>query len=344
MNIREITDKNEWEQFIEKCSQKSFLDSWNWGEFQVARGFKIWRLAIEDNLVLQAVALIVKIKARRGTYLLIQHGPVIERGDIETRSKLLKLFIEELEKIGEKEGASFVRMNPLFERTNENNELLKNVGLRASPMHANAYDATWKLDISLPEEDLLKDMRKTTRYVIRQAEKNPDISIEKSEDTKDLAVYQELNREVALRQKFVPFSDSFIKYEFEIFAKDNQALLFFGKYKGEVAAGALIIFWQGTGYYHQAASLSKYAKLSVPYLLQWEMIKEAKKRGCKLYDFWGYVDPKVNANHPWAGPTLFKMGYGGEAYEYVHTQDYVLSPKYWLTYIFEQLRKINRHL
>ncbi len=340
MIIKEITAKDEWEQFIEKCSQKSFLDSWNWGDFQIARGSKIWRLGIVDNSVLQAVALVVKIKAKRGTYLLIQHGPVMESENVE----LLKLFIEELRKIGLKEGASFVRMNPLWKRNPENNNLLEEIGLRVSPMHANAYDATWKLDISLSEEDLFKGMRKTTRYVIRQAEKNTDILIEKSESAKDLAVYQELNRQVALRQKFVPFSDGYIKDEFEIFAKDNQALLLFGKYKGEIAAGALVIFWQGTGYYHQAASLSKYAKLSIPYLLQWEAIKEAKKRGCKLYDFWGYVDPKINPNHPWAGPTLFKMGYGGEAHEYVHTQDYVLSPKYWLTYIYEILRKINRHL
>ena len=344
MEIKEVIDKNEWEQFIEKCSQKSFLNSWNWGEFQIAQGFKIWRLGVINDSRLQGVALVVKIKARRGTYLLIQHGPTIESSDIKVRSDVFKLFIDELAKIGKKEGAIFVRMNPLWERNNENKELLKKIGLRVSPMHANAYDATWKLDISLSEEELFKGMRKTTRYVIRQAEKNQDIVIEKSEDLKDLAIYQELNQEVAKRQKFVPFSDDYIKDEFELFVKDNQALLFLGKYKGEVAAGALVVFYQGTGYYHQAASLSKYAKLSIPYLLQWEAIKEAKKRGCKLYDFWGYVDPKINPNHPWAGPTLFKMGYGGEAYEYVHTQDYVLSPKYWLTYIFEQLRKINRRL
>jgi len=344
MIIKEIIDKNEWERFLEKCSQKSFLDSWNWGEFQIARGFKIWRLAIADDSGLQGVALAVKIKARRGTYLLIQHGPVILSSDIEIKSKLLKLFIKELTRIGKIEEASFIRMNPLLKRDSENKELLKRNGLRVAPMHANAYDATWKLDIFLSEEDLLRGMRKTTRYIIRQVEKNPDIVIEKSENAKDLAIYQELNREVAIRQKFVPFSDSYIKDEFEIFSKDNQALLFFGKYKGEIVAGALVIFWQGTGYYHQAASLSKYSKLSIPYLLQWEAIKEAKKRECRLYDFWGYVDPKINPNHPWAGPTLFKMGYGGESYEYTHTQDYVLSWKYWLTYIFEELRKINRHL
>jgi lipid II:glycine glycyltransferase (peptidoglycan interpeptide bridge formation enzyme) len=208
-------------------------------------------------------------------------------------------------------------------------------------MHANAYDATWKLDISKSEEELLKGMRKTTRYIIHQIEKNKDITVEKSEDLK---TYQDLNREVGKRQKFVPFSDEYIRDEYEIFKKDGQALLLFGKYKNEVVAGALLIFYQGVGYYHQAASLSKYAKLSVPYLLQWEAIKEAKRRGCVSYDFWGYVDPKKNPNHPWAGPTLFKMGYGGEVSEYVRTQDYILSFNYWLTYIFEELRKISRRL
>jgi len=107
-------------------------------------------------------------------------------------------------------------------------------------------------------------------------------------------------------------------------------------------AGALMVFCSGVGFYHQAASLEKYAKLSIPYLLQWEAIKEAKKRGCKMYDFWGYVDPK--SKHPWAGPTLFKMGFGGKPYLYVKTQDLPLSWRYWPTYIFERLRRVKRRL
>ena len=211
-------------------------------------------------------------------------------------------------------------------------------------MHANAYEATWKLDLTPSEEELLINMRKTTRYLIRQAMKNPDITIEKSEKLSDIEIYQKLNKEVAVRQKFTPFSYEYIKNEFEVFSKDNEALLLFGKYKREVAAAALVIFWSGIGFYHQAASLSKYAKFSIPYLLQWEAIKEAKKRGCKLYDFWGFTDPKKEPKHPWAGPTLFKMGFGGYKKEYVKTQDFPLSKKYWLTYFFEKLRKTKRGL
>ena len=211
-------------------------------------------------------------------------------------------------------------------------------------MHASAYESTWRLDITPPEEELLANMRKTTRYLIRRATKNEDIKILKSEEPKDIGVYQKLSEEVAKRQKFIPFSFDFIKNEFDLFSKEGEGLLIFGKYKEETVAGALVIFWSRIGFYHQAASINKYSKLSIPYLIQWEAIKEAKKRGCLLYDFWGYVDPFKNPHHPWAGPTLFKMGFGGYKKEYLGTQDLPISKKYWLNYLVEKLRKIKRGL
>ena len=98
------------------------------------------------------------------------------------------------------------------------------------------------------------------------------------------------------------------------------------------------------GFYHHAALLPKCHKIPLAYLLQWFAIKEAKRRKCVLYDFWGYVDPATQPKHPWAGPTLFKMGFGGKKYEYIKTQDFAISLKYWLNYIIESLRKIKRGL
>ncbi|MDO8559233.1 MAG: peptidoglycan bridge formation glycyltransferase FemA/FemB family protein [bacterium] len=335
---QEIKNKEVWERFFDGVQEKTFLQSWNWGEFWQkmgsASGGKIWRLGVYDNEGSPtSFIMAVKIAARRGTFLLVQHNVGIS-----------EVLLNKLKEIAKEEKCSFIRMAPLLERTEENEKMFKDLGFVDSPMHASAYEATWKLDITPPEEELLANMRKTTRYLIRQAEKNSDITIQKSADFADAETYLKLNREVAQRQKFAPFSDNFIKNEFEVFSGDNQAMWFFGKYKGEAVAGALVIFWSGIGFYHQAASLSKYAKFSIPYLLQWEAIKEAKRRGCKLYDFWGYVDPKAGPKHPWAGPTLFKMGFGGRAYEYIKTQDLPLSKKYWLTYIFEKLRKIRRGL
>jgi peptidoglycan pentaglycine glycine transferase (the first glycine) len=344
MVVKKIQDKEIWEKFLLGCREKTFLSSWSWGEFNRMMGNKIWRLGVFDINKLAGLALVSKIIAKRGIFLLIQHGPVISQPN-QTK-EILRNFLKELKKIAKEENCSFVRMNPLWEPNQENQDILKSFGFREAPMHASAYEAAWKLDITPSEDELLRNMRKTTRYLIRQTLRNQDITVEKSKELDGLKMYQRLNEEVGKRQGFVPFPSEFIKNEFKVFSlsPDNQILWFFGKYKGEVAAGALVIFWSGIGFYHQAASRAKYAKFSIPYLLSWEAIKEAKKRGCVLFDFWGYVDPKENPKHPWAGPTLFKMGFGGQPHFYLKTQDLPLSKKYWLTFIFEKLRKTKRGL
>jgi lipid II:glycine glycyltransferase (peptidoglycan interpeptide bridge formation enzyme) len=331
MICQEIKDKEIWEKFFDNIQEKTFLQSWAWGEFQERMGHKIWRLGVYSGQDLVSVVLAVKIQARRGTYLLVQHNSAVSRE-----------MVDKLKEIGRQENCTFIRMASLLPRTEENKKLFRDLGFRTSPMHANAYEATWQLDITPSKEDLLKKMRKTTRYLIHQAQKTADLTITKSDRIEDVGVYQALNLKVAKHQQFTPFSLEFVKKEFEVFIKDNQALLFFGKYQGEVVSAALVVFWSGIGFYHQAALDPKYHKIPVAYLLQWTAILEAKQRGCHLYDFWGYVDPK--SRHPWAGPTLFKMGFGGEAKEYVKTQDLPLSKKYWLIRLFETLRKIKRGL
>jgi len=337
MQIKEIEKKDIWENFIIGCEEKTFLQSWNWGEFQKMMGNKIWRFGVFEENKLISVALVIKIQAKRGTFLLIQHGPL---GRKETFSPLLT----ELRKIAKREKASFIRMIPLWEKNEENQRFLENFGFREAPMHANAYEATLKLNLVPSEEELLMNMRKTTRYLVRQSLKNSNLEVVKSDKIEDVKLYDKLNQEVAKHQQFVPFSYEFVKNEFNVFTKDNQALLLLGKYQGKIIASALIIFWSGNGFYHQAALNPKYYKIPIAYLLQWEAIKEAKIRGCKLYDLWGFVDPQKNPRHPWAGPTLFKMGFGGTAYQYVKTQDLPLSWRYWLTFLFEKLRKIKRGL
>ena len=359
MEIKEINNKDEWENFLLQRAEKTFLQSWNWGEFNIQmaatsrpKGYpasagqgKIWRLGIYNEEKLISVALVVKISARRGTFLFIPHGPVVVEGLAgQDKKEILELLLAQLSDIANEEKASFIRVSPILEQNEENENIFLDLGFRNAPMHASAYEATWKLDIYPKEEELLINMRKTTRYLIKKASENADISIEKSADLKDIEIYQKLNKEVSKRRHFTPFSPEFIKNEFEIFQKDDEAIFLFGKYKGEIVAGAMIIFWSGIAFYHQAASLGKFAKFSIPYLLQWEAIKEAKNMGCAIYDFWGFTDPEKFPKHPWAGPTLFKMGFGGYKEEYVKTQDFIISKKYWISYIIESMRKRKRNL
>lgn len=331
MIVKEITSKDIWENFLLTQREKTFLDSWNWGKFQEKIEDKIWRWGVYDNQQLIAIALIVKIKAKRGTFLFLPHGPV---GKLESLSVLL----EKLKELAVREKTSFIRIAPLWERNEKNIKVFKDLGFKDAPMHTHP-EVTWELDISLPEEKLLSNMRKTTRYLIKKAEKDKDIEIVKSSD---LEQFSGLLDKTAYRHHFAPFSLSYLKNQFSCFVPDNQIVLYFGKHKNEIISGAVVIFWQGIGFYHHGASFS--AKAPVSYLQQWEAIKEAKNRGCVKYNFWGIAEDENNEKHPWHGLTLFKKGFGGYRKEYVKTQDLPLNKLYYLTMIFERLRRAKRRL
>ncbi len=85
LQIKEINNKTTWENFLERVEEKTFLQSWNWGEFCREMGEKVWQWGIygneqgaANNEQLIAVALVEKKTAKRGTFLLVPHGPVIK--------------------------------------------------------------------------------------------------------------------------------------------------------------------------------------------------------------------------------------------------------------------------
>ncbi len=340
MEIKEITDKNQWEEFLLSCPQKTFLQSWNWGEFQVSLGKKIWRLGMYEQGKLISVALVIKMTARRGSFLLVPHGPVTHLTD---KKEIIAVLLGKLKELAHREKADFIRVSPIWERLPENEKLFKDLGFRLRPLHTHP-ESSWKLDITPNKEDIFDGMRKTTKYLIKQGQKNNDLEIYQTLNEADIEIFNKMHLEVVKTQKFIPFSLEYFKKEFAAFLPDNQIALFFAKYQGKVIAASYGIFWSNRAFYHHAALLPEYKKIPASYLLQWEAIKEAKKRGCQIYDFWGYSDPVKYPKHPYSGPTLFKMGFGGYKDEYVKTQDYIISQKYWINYIIETVRRIKRGL
>ncbi len=334
--------RKDWNAFLEKKKPHTFLQSWNWGEFNKADGHRIFRLGIYNHAVLTGIALTIKIKAKRGAFLFVPHGPVLE--DPTDTHALIHLF-QFLSNLGKHEKCSFVRISPLTLLTPENQEVFEDLGLKRAPTHMHS-ELNWILDITPSEDHLLKEMRKTTRYSINKAEKD-GVTIETSDKPEDVKLFNSIYKSTVDRQNFTPFSLKYLEKEFEAFSKtpskESGALLFFAKYNNEVISTAIIIFENGGAFYHQGASILKYPKIPASYLLQWEIIKEAKRRGCTFYNFWG-IAPEGRPKHPWAGLSLFKKGFGGYSEEYVPAMDLKLNSKYWVTYFIEKARKAYRGL
>lgn len=337
--IKEITDKNTWDSFVSKSEQKTFLHSWNWGEFNRVMGGRIFRLGVYDNSDLVGLALIIKVEARRGSFLFCPHGPILDWGKKET----LEALATHLKMLAEQEKVHFIRISPLALDTPENKKLFSNLGFRDAPIHMHP-EVTWTLDVTPSLDDILSGMRKGTRYDVRKAEKE-GVEIIKSKEPKDIKEYFDLQKETVERHKFIPFSLDFLTKQFETFARDDEIVLFLAKYKKEIIAAAIIVYYADSGFYHHGASTLKYPKIQAPYLLQWEAIKEAKNRELLFYNFWGIAPDEDDKGHPWHGLTTFKKGFGGFRTDYLHAQDLVLKKGHYLiNYLVESIRRRKRHL
>lgn len=342
ISLSPIHDASLWDSFLAECRPHTFLHSWNWGEFNKHAGNTIWRLGIFDGDLLLGVALIIKISARRGSFLFCPQGPVIQLpASGFWLPAVMNVFCNYLKKLALEEKVSFIRISPLVEDSEKNRNMFRELEFRDAPIHMHPERA-WMLDITKPEDELLREMRKQTRHCIRNAA-SANSMVRASADPRDIALFYALYQDTVERQDFVPFSQEYMHNEFDAFAKDGNALIFLGINNGNPISGALVLFSHGSAFYHHGASSRAYQKISASHLLQWEIIKEAKRRGCALYNFWG-IAPEGAKNHPWAGLTLFKKGFGGFSEEYLHAQDMILHPSYWFTYAVERVRRLKRGL
>ena len=344
MQIQEITNKSQWEDFIFQNKEATFLHSWNWGEFNKNTGEKIWRVGVFDSRdealpCLIAIVLIIKVKARRGSFLFVPQGPIITYNSKLITNDLLSRIFDYLKDLGKREKVSFVRISPVLENTSENLNIFKQAGFRNASIHMMHPEITWLLDITKSEEEILKGMRKTHRNLIRRAVKD-GVEIIQNTDEKYLKNFYDIHMETVKRHKFVPFSYDYIRSEVKAFKDDNQISVFSAKYKNKIISSAIIVFYGNQAFYHHGASLSEYNKIPSSYLILWEAIKEAKKRNKEIFNFYGIVENKPK--HPWAGLSKFKKGFGGYKKEFLHCQDLSLSKKYLITWLVEVVRKIKR--
>ncbi len=337
LNFEYITDKNNWEQNIKLFKEANFLQSWNWGVFQESMGKIITRLLVRHDGNLVGMVQLVREAAKRGTYLSIAGGPLLNWDD----ENLVSQTFEEIKRIAKEQSAVFIRFRPQSLNSQKLSDTVRKLGAVASQMHLTA-DLTLQLDLTKSEDEILQQMRKNTRYSIKKAEKDGITTIF-SKDKNDIKKFCDFQNDLAKRHGFVPFSYDFLFNQFSSFLDDDQVILIHSFKDDILLASAFIIFYNGEAVYHYGISTPENGKFPGSYACQWAAIKEAKRRGLLKYNFWG-IAPEEEKNHRFAGVSIFKRGFGGEEVQYLPSHDIPLSVKYSLTSSFEFLRKKMRKL
>lgn len=336
-DIKEITDVTLWNQFLLKLNPNTFLQSAEWAELQSKHGAAAYRLGFFEDEKIIGAAMVLLINARRGRFLFCPHGPIFAT-EAEVRQHLPQ-FIEYCRTLAIQQKAVAIRISPLLITTPETTALFSSLGFRPAPLHIHT-ELTWMLDLTQTEEKLLQAMRKTTRQAIRRAGES-SLTAEVVTDGSAVDRFWPLYQETKTRHSFAPFSKTFLRDQFEIFGKNNQAYAVLVRHDNKDVAAGLFMQFGNTVFYHHGASTKLPATLPASHLVQWRSIQEAKKRGAERYNFWG-IAPADKPKHPFAGITVFKTGFGGYPIDYMHAQDLPLNWKYWKLWAIETYRKFKR--
>jgi len=328
LRILPITSKKLWNSYIEQVSPQSFFQSWEWGEVSKLNGHSIDRLGIYSKGKLVGVFQLTKVQARRGSYIMIRHGPVL----LNWNAKFLLELVGYLKNYTN-ENYLFIRISPLIERKCSN-DLLK-AGFRLAPVHEN-IDAQicYIIDLKPELEIVLANMRKNTRRAVKKALTDSSLTVTCDTSAKSLKIFNQLYRQTAQKRGFVEWRG--VDNEISEFGK-NKAVDLIVIYRNRVpVAGAIINYWGEQGIYHYGASSLEGLQSNAQYLAIYEAIKNCKKRGISKLNLWGGLEDVTDTNHPWYGLTVFKRGFGPYRQTYLPTYDYVLSSGYWITFLYEQ--------
>ena len=338
IEIVEADSKSIWDEFVTALQEANFLQSWDFYEFHRMRGKKVVRrLVKKDDKIVGVYAGVVET-ARRGTYLAIAGGPLIDWNDTE----LVKTVFEDIRAEGTRHNCVFVRVRPQLELSPYSLKIMQENGLKKAPMYL-SVEYAGILDLKKSEEEILAGASQGFRRKLRKAEKNA-IEISASSDKAAIEDFCKLEKLHAKRQEYVPFSSEFLTKQFEAFSRGGEVLIYTARKDGEILAQNFMIFYGAEASYHYGVSSMLGTKYSAAPLLHLAAMEEARKRGCVRYNLWGIVG-KEETTHRFYGVSEFKRSFGCEEFKYTPAHDLVLKPVlYKLTEIVENVRKKKRHV
>lgn len=276
---------------------KSFLQSEEWAEFQKSLGRKVWQI--------ESINVFKHDLPLKKNYL---YSP--RCGE----DFLSESFSKNIREIAKKESSVFLKVEPSYIKDSEDKSKFKKFEFKKSTTIQ--PQRTIILDITKSEQELLNQMHQKTRYNIKLADKK-GVVIKKG-TKKDIEKFWLLLNDTVKRDGFC----GHIRKYYEKMLDIPRAELFIAEFKGKIIAANIVLFYNKQAIYLHGASDYNYRNLMAPHLLQWEQIKEAKKRGYSEYDFWGIDEKK------WPGVTRFKKGFGGREVSYIGAYDLIFN-KFW---------------
>lgn len=282
--------------------------------------------------------------AARLCLLYCPKGPNLDWNDVLLRKRVL----DDLERLARREGAIFLKLDPdvvlgtgvpgtQAEITEPDGEAVRVELLRRGWRFSEEqiqFKNTVLLDVSIPEEEMLARMKQKTRYNLRLAAKK-GVTVRPGTPA-DWPMLYKMYAETSARDGFVIREEGYYQTVWSLF----QARTLYGRdvetpkldiplaepliaaVGGEPVAAVFLFAFAGRAYYVYGMSREAHREKMPNYLLQWEAMKWAQARGCRVYDLWGAPDVFDESDSMW-GVFRFKEGLGGQVIRTLGAWDFV---------------------
>lgn len=187
------------------------------------------------------------------------------------------------------------------------------------------------LDLRLPKDALLAQMKAKWRYNVKLGEKKGlSIRLFEGNDaaTEGLSIFYGLYLETARRDGIAIHAKSYYaaflsapsRARASCFNTHISARVYVAEHEGQALASIITLFCGDEAVYLYGASSNEKRNLMPAYSLQWRAIMDAKEAGCSRYDFYG-IPPTDDPSHPMHGLYRFKTGFGGSIVHRVGSWD-----------------------
>ena len=187
--------------------------------------------------------------------------------------------------------------------------------------------ATYLIDLSASEDELLRHMHPKTRYNINLA-KRKGVTIQVGHSDENFAEFMKLYHDTEKRQGMFLHPDKYYKMIFDVFKKAGNVEIITGYYNTIPLASIMVIKHEHTLFYPYGGSTHVHKEVMAYYLIMWEAILYGKKMNCKFFDMWNCLPPGIeDPSHPWYGFHKFKKGFHGELIRFPGAYDVVFVPK-----------------
>lgn len=326
MQVEVISDRDQWNRFVEANPTGNITQTFEWGELGDSLGGDVLRLGAVDGGELQAAMLVIVGRAPllRRPYLYVPRGPVVS----DPASPALAALFDRAEQEARKRGAFMLKVEPnVADGDAAWLDVLHNLGFRRNRF-ATHPRRSWVLDIRPGEDELLAGMKEKWRYNIRLAGRK-GVQVREASTPEDVETFYRLYQETAERDGFFIHPQRHYADILRLYGARDAAVLLLAEYEGTPIAGLIAVKCGPVTTYMFGASSNRERNRMPNHLLQWTAIRWAKAHGCTLYDFRAIAEV-LDAKEDLYSLYTYKQGYGGYSVLTLETHDKPYNaPVYW---------------